>query len=135
MAPLHPNVLEQLQHVEEVVNGIHEGVNGAHERLHEVHEDVRAAIHDAIKNGIGNMKKLFGFNDGCIYPPSRFPAGTPLSVMRAAALAKDPVHGEFQTLVVLVEFPDRKFSAAHTTSYYQVTIRCAKALTFLPFLF
>eukprot|EP00884_Botryococcus_braunii_P021405 jgi/Botrbrau1/7949/Bobra.9_2s0107.1 len=116
MAPVHPDILDQLRQVHETAHGVHARI---HERIHDIHEDVHEKIEGAIKLGLGRIHKLFGFNDGCIYPPSRFPAGTPLSVMKAAALNKAPIKGDFQTLIVLVDFPDHKFSPGHDTAYFQ----------------
>ena len=58
---------------------------------------------------IRTLRPRPGLNDGLIYPPNRYPRGTSSNVMRAAALAKAPLKGPVNTLVVLVDFPDRQF--------------------------
>eukprot|EP00884_Botryococcus_braunii_P021402 jgi/Botrbrau1/7946/Bobra.9_2s0104.1 len=117
MVPLHPDILDQLRQVHATANGVHARI---HKRIHGIHEDVHEKLEGAIELGLEHIHDLLGLNDGCIYPPSRFPAGTPLSVMKAAALNKAPIRGDFQSLIVLVDFPDCKFSPGHTTEYYQV---------------
>lgn len=134
MAPPHPSVLasrllqarEQLEETNEgVLNRIqefHENLRDAHDELHERMQDVgrnvlkiATCVHERIH------KRLFGFNDGCIYPPSSFPEGTKPRAMRAAALDKPPLKGDLKTIIVLVDFPNRKFAPNHTLSYFQVT--------------
>jgi len=55
------------------------------------------------------MPKTFGMNDGVLYPADKFPQGTPMSRIRAAALEKDPLRGPIRCLVVLVDFDDQPF--------------------------
>ncbi len=49
----------------------------------------------------------FGLNDGMIYPPDQFPAGTPPSVIRSAAADRAPLRGTVRVIVVLVDFGDK----------------------------
>ena len=52
-----------------------------------------------------------GFNDGLIVPPDAFPLGTPLRVIRNAALERAPLRGTVRVIVVLVDFSDRAMTA------------------------
>jgi immune inhibitor A len=60
-----------------------------------------------------------GLNDGLIVPGDHFPAGTPLRVVRSAALERAPLRGEMRVVVVLVEFGDRKLQAAHGADHFR----------------
>ena len=48
-----------------------------------------------------------GFNDGLIYPGSRFPLGTSANRVRSAAANRAPLSGTVRIVVVLAEFPDK----------------------------
>jgi immune inhibitor A len=48
-----------------------------------------------------------GFNDGLIYPPSYFPAGTAANLIRSASLQRTPLRGALRVVVVLVDFEDQ----------------------------
>ena len=48
-----------------------------------------------------------GMNDGLIVPGTDFPAGTPLRVVRSAALERAPLSGTVRVIVVLVNFTDK----------------------------
>ena len=48
-----------------------------------------------------------GMNDGLIYPGDTFPLGTPVRVVREAAIARAPVAGTLRVVVVLVQFSDK----------------------------
>lgn len=52
-----------------------------------------------------------GFNDGLIFPGTRFPVGTTAEVARRAALERAPLRGPVRVVVVLAEFPDRALPA------------------------
>lgn len=134
MAPLHPSVLarrlEQAhEKAEDMNDGVLDRIHDFNERLRDVHDEIHQEIQDVGKKvwEIGKCvherihNRLFGFNDGCIYPPSSFPVGTKPRVMRAAALDKAPLKGDLKTIVVLVDFPNRKFSPNHTLPFFQVT--------------
>lgn len=56
-----------------------------------------------------------GLNDGLIIPPSKFPLGTPLSLIRSAAADRAPLAGVVRVIVVLVDFSDKPMTqtAAH----------------------
>eukprot|EP00775_Hariotina_reticulata_P009977 gene9977-10132_t len=64
---------------------------------------------------IGNLVKLRGL----IYPLDMFPEGTSISVARAAALNKAPLHGAINVLVILVDFPDKPFEQASPKERFQ----------------
>ncbi len=49
-----------------------------------------------------------GFNDGLIFPGTRYPVGTTAEVARRAALERAPLRGPVRVVVVLVEFADRQ---------------------------
>jgi immune inhibitor A len=89
MAPLAPDVLDNLRHDLEAARAEHPNV-----------ADLLA---------MKTLRPRPGLNDGLIYPPSRYPSGTSSNVMRAAALEKAPLRGSINTLVVLVDFPDCPF--------------------------
>ena len=48
-----------------------------------------------------------GMNDGLIVPGTEFPAGTPLRVVRSAALERAPLSGTVRVIVVLVNFTNK----------------------------
>ena len=50
--------------------------------------------------------RRLGYNDGVIIPPDEFPLGTPMSVIRDAALERAPLRGVLRVIVVLVDFSD-----------------------------
>src|SRR5215470_10242316 len=54
--------------------------------------------------------KVYGLNDGTIYPPEEYPLGTSPSVIRAAALERAPLRGTLRVIVVLVDFSDKHMS-------------------------
>jgi len=60
-----------------------------------------------------------GLNDGIIVPGDHFPAGTPLEVVRSAALERGPLRGSVRVVVVLVEFSDRKFDPQHGPAHFE----------------
>ncbi|MCA1629257.1 MAG: M6 family metalloprotease domain-containing protein [Acidobacteria bacterium] len=51
-----------------------------------------------------------GYNDGLIVPGEEFPAGTPLRVVRNAALERAPLTGTVRVIVVLVNFSDKSMT-------------------------
>jgi immune inhibitor A len=51
--------------------------------------------------------KVYGLNDGTIFPSDFFPFDTPPSVMRAAAADRAPLRGALRVIVVLVDFSDK----------------------------
>lgn len=61
--------------------------------------------------------RRLGFNDGVIRPPSSFPAGAASRTIRNAAVDRAPLRGTVRVLVVLIDFPDKSFSA--DTSRFQ----------------
>lgn len=58
-----------------------------------------------------------GLNDGVILPGDHFPVGTPLAVVRSAALERS-LRGSVRVVVVLVEFTDRKFDPRHGAAHF-----------------
>ncbi|WP_052185713.1 M6 family metalloprotease domain-containing protein [Streptomyces purpureus] len=52
-----------------------------------------------------------GFDDGTIYPPEEFPAGTPEAVISSAAAERAPLRGTLRVIVVLVDFSDKPMTA------------------------
>ncbi|KAJ6441595.1 lipase 2 [Purpureocillium lavendulum] len=58
-----------------------------------------------------------GLNDGAVIPPERFPKGTSLRAMRKAALESEPVRGQVGSIVVLVDFPDKKMQAGRAEEF------------------
>ena len=55
---------------------------------------------------VGEPSRL-GLNDGMILPAEAFPLGTPLNVIRWAALERAPLAGTVRVIVVLVDFTDK----------------------------
>lgn len=51
-----------------------------------------------------------GMNDGLIYPGDTFPLGTPVRVVREAALERAPIRGTVRVVVALAQFNDRMFA-------------------------
>jgi immune inhibitor A len=51
-----------------------------------------------------------GLNDGLIVPGDEFPVGTPLRVVRSAALERAPLTGTVRVIVVLVNFSDKNMT-------------------------
>ena len=84
----------------------------------QLRDRVRAAAAEARRAaglpevGLGSLlrePRRLGFNDGVIRPPSIFPPGTALRVIRNAAVDRTPLRGPVRVLVVLVDFPDKSF--------------------------
>lgn len=82
------------------------------ERVRESAPDLAPLLH------IGQPDRP-GLNDGVILPGDHFPVGTPLAVVRSAALERGPLRGSVRVVVVLVEFKDRKFDARHGTAHFE----------------
>jgi immune inhibitor A len=62
--------------------------------------------------------RVLGLNDGTIYPPHEFAAGTSPSIIRsAAARSRGPLRGTVRVIVVLVDFSDKHMS--ETQQHYQ----------------
>jgi immune inhibitor A len=57
--------------------------------------------------GIARAPRPLGFDDGVIIPPDRFPVGTPMRMIRAAAAERAPLRGAVRVIVVLIQFSDR----------------------------
>lgn len=86
------------------------------------HPDLRARMVDAMRtmaesHGFNRTfvvklaePKAEGLNDGMIYPPEAFPAGTAPSVIRSAAADRAPLRGTLRVIVVLVDFSDKPMS-------------------------
>ncbi len=60
-----------------------------------------------------------GLNDGLIIPGSYFPLGTPVRVVRSAAADRAPLSGTVRVIVVLVNFKDKKMTAAHNKQHFK----------------
>ncbi|MCX5521354.1 M6 family metalloprotease domain-containing protein [Streptomyces bobili] len=56
--------------------------------------------------GFTNMPTRLGFDDGTIFPPEEFSAGTPRATIAAAAADRAPLRGTIRVVVVLVDFSD-----------------------------
>lgn len=68
-----------------------------------------------IEEFITNMLRLRqrtppGLNDGLIVPGDEFPIGTPLRVVRNAALERAPLTGTVRVIIVLVNFSDKSMT-------------------------
>ncbi len=59
----------------------------------------------------------FGLNDGLIVPGTKFPLGTPPSVIRSAAADRAPLRGPVRVIVVLVDFSDKKMASATKANF------------------
>jgi len=64
-------------------------------------------------------KNRVGFNDGLIFPGSYFPIGTPAARVRGVAGDRAPLRGTIRVVVILVDFSDEGFTAAHDQAYYE----------------
>lgn len=71
---------------------------------------------EQVRGGPGELTSLLGFtspptplgfDDGTIFPPEAFPAGTPRSTISAAAADRAPLRGAIRVIVVLVDFSDQ----------------------------
>lgn len=51
-----------------------------------------------------------GLNDGLIIPGDQYPLGTPLAVVRSAALERAPLRDDVRVIVVLVDFDDKEMT-------------------------
>ncbi len=67
----------------------------------------RAALAAGLPMAAGGQPRHFGFDDGVILPPDRFPAGASARDVRQAAAQRAPLRGTVRVVVVLVEFTDR----------------------------
>ncbi|WP_432498300.1 M6 family metalloprotease domain-containing protein [Kineococcus gypseus] len=56
--------------------------------------------------GPAGQRRFFGFDDGVVVPPERFPPGTAAVRVRRAAALREPLRGAVRVVVVLVDFPD-----------------------------
>ncbi|HEY9373722.1 M6 family metalloprotease domain-containing protein [Streptomyces sp.] len=61
--------------------------------------------------GFARTPTPLGFDDGTIFPPEAFPAGTPLETISAAAADRAPLRGTLRVAVVLVDFSDQPMTA------------------------
>ena len=95
-----------------------------------LHPDVRERLRDELEK-LGDSispllrkrlrfryPKALGLNDGLIYPPSSFPAGTHPSAMRSAARDRAPLAGTVRIAVVLADFDDAQFPAAASPEFF-----------------
>lgn len=60
-----------------------------------------------------------GLNDGLIIPGDYFPIGTPVRAVRNAAMDRAPLSGTVRIIVVLVNFKDKKMTAAHNNQHFK----------------
>jgi immune inhibitor A len=68
---------------------------------------------------LGQPAARLGFNDGLVLPPSYFPASASPHAIRSASLQRAPLRGVLRVAVVLVDFPDRQFEAAHVVAHFE----------------
>lgn len=61
---------------------------------------------------VPGARRYFGFDDGVIMPPHRFPAGASAIDVRHAAAQRAPLRGTVRVAVVLVEFSDRALTGS-----------------------
>jgi immune inhibitor A len=60
-----------------------------------------------------------GLNDGLIIPGNYFPLGTPLRTISRVAADRAPLTGNVRVIVVLVNFKDKKMTAAHNQQHFK----------------
>ncbi|MFM9700064.1 M6 family metalloprotease domain-containing protein [Streptomyces europaeiscabiei] len=58
-----------------------------------------------------------GFDDGTMFPPSYYPAGTPAATIRGAGAERAPLQGDVRVIVILLDFPDKAMTA--TTQHFE----------------
>ena len=80
-------------------------------------------IRDNASPAVARLLKLrdkdrVGFNDGLVCPGSSFPLGTSAHLVRSAAANRTPLRGSIRVIVVLVDFEDEAFDAAHDNQHY-----------------
>lgn len=77
------------------------------EELRQNFENITRSVAPSIANILKLQAKRFpGLNDGLIIPGSYYPSGTPLSIVRRAALNRSPLRGTVRVIIVLVQFSD-----------------------------
>ncbi|MFJ8596584.1 M6 family metalloprotease domain-containing protein [Streptomyces sp. NPDC093598] len=77
------------------------------QRMMEELDDVRSGPNELTTLlGFTSTPTRLGFDDGTIFPPGEFPAGTPLATIAAAAADRAPLRGAIRVVVVLVDFSD-----------------------------
>jgi immune inhibitor A len=92
--------------------------------LARMHAEVHAML--AGRADLGIVEQMFrmsdpnrlGFNDGVVVPSNLFPMATPPSTIRNAVLNRAPLRGTVRVAVILVDFSDKQFDAAHTINHY-----------------
>jgi immune inhibitor A len=89
----------------------------------ELKERLTAELADARKNsksalasalGLTRGPRRLGFDDGTIFPPDRFPVGTPMAAIRSSAADRAPLRGTVRVVVVLAQFSDRAMTQPAT---------------------
>jgi immune inhibitor A len=84
----------------------------------------KAAKGDDIDALVASMLRLrhntaVGLNDGLIIPGEYFPLGTPVRVVRDAALNRAPLSGTVRVVVILVNFSNKNMTAAHNKKHFE----------------
>jgi immune inhibitor A len=91
----------------------------ARDRLRRQLDTARAALDADIAPVITMPQPTrIGLNDGLIIPGTMFPLGTAPELVRSAA-ARRNLRGIVRVIVVLVDFPDQKFAAAHNQQHFR----------------
>lgn len=82
-------------------------------------ETARNAVDDDLTPLVTmQLPTRIGLNDGTIVPGSHFPLGTAPQLVRSAAADRN-LRGIVRVIVVLVDFPDLQFSAAHSPQHFE----------------
>ena len=88
--------------------------------------ELRARLLDIAADEISGLRasaasigspRYFGFNDGVVVPPERFPRGASSLDVRRAAASRAPLHGPVRVVVVLAEFSDK--ALGETAAHYE----------------
>jgi immune inhibitor A len=91
----------------------------ARERLRDQLDVARAALDaDVLPSITIRQPTRIGLNDGLIIPGNMFPLGTAPELVRSAA-ARRRLRGIVRVIVVLVDFSDRQFAAAHNQQHFR----------------
>jgi len=108
-------LLREVRHIYEQARATDDGQRCAVAPHPDLREKINAAIQAARDAGgfPGALSlraaepKVYGLNDGTIYPPDSFPLGASPSIIRSAALDRAPLRGTLRVIVVLVDFTDK----------------------------
>lgn len=120
--PMHPDLREKiLPRIEAILGGPEEAGSSsskskATKSKHKPDKKLDEMVAKILRQ---NTKARVGLNDGLIIPGEYFPLGTPVRSVRRSAADRSPLTGTLRVIVVLVNFKDKKMTAAHNKQHFK----------------